>query len=75
MELLEREDALDALNRLLVRADEGRGSLVFISGEAGIGKSSLLRAFGAARQRGVRLLLGICDPLPTPRTRDMTDLR
>jgi DNA-binding CsgD family transcriptional regulator len=67
MELLEREDALDRLHRLLERARRRHGCLVFISGEAGIGKTSLLRAFSAALPPTIRVLVGMCDPLSTPR--------
>ncbi|MGH2617922.1 MAG: ATP-binding protein, partial [Thermomicrobiales bacterium] len=67
MELLERDHALDTLHRLLMRAGEGYGSLVFIGGEAGIGKTALVRAFGAALPAGSRVLTGMCDPLSTPR--------
>jgi predicted ATPase len=37
-----------------------------VGGEAGIGKSALVRAFCAAR-RETRVLWGVCDPLDTPR--------
>ena len=42
--LLERESELDALDRALAGAVEGRGSVVAIEGPAGIGKSSLVAA-------------------------------
>ncbi len=64
-ELLERSRELAALGECLqeVRA---HGSVVFVSGEAGVGKTALLRRFcdegGAAR-----ILSGGCDPLFTPR--------
>lgn len=43
--LLERETALAALARAWQGAASGSGRVVLIAGEAGIGKSSLLRAF------------------------------
>jgi DNA-binding CsgD family transcriptional regulator/tetratricopeptide (TPR) repeat protein len=63
--LLERDEPLAALSRALDLA-RNRGSLVAISGEAGIGKSSLLEAF--ARREGSRadFLWGGCDALKTP---------
>ena len=67
MDLLEREHQLAALDGLLsgVR-DRGRGRLVMLSGEAGAGKTSLVRAFGE-RHRSVPVLSGGCEPLFTPR--------
>ena len=47
---------------------DGTGSVVLISGEAGIGKTSLVRAFVVDRTDRVRVLLGACDDLVTPRT-------
>jgi DNA-binding CsgD family transcriptional regulator len=43
-DLLERESEVDALDRALAAAVEGRGSVVAIEGPPGIGKSSLVRA-------------------------------
>jgi DNA-binding CsgD family transcriptional regulator/tetratricopeptide (TPR) repeat protein len=64
--LLERERALALLDALLdaVRAD-GRGRLVLVAGEAGVGKTLLLRRF--CDEQDVRVLRGGCDPLFTPR--------
>jgi DNA-binding CsgD family transcriptional regulator/tetratricopeptide (TPR) repeat protein len=53
---------------VLARAAEGHGSTVLVSGEAGIGKSSLLEAFLAAPPRRFRSLVGRCEDLLTPRT-------
>src|SRR5689334_20055061 len=66
-ELLERFAALGALERALRAAGDGQGRVVLLTGEAGIGKSSVLRAFRAAIPRGVRVLVGGCDDLLTPR--------
>ena len=59
MVLLEREDLLDELGSL--RAEGGR--LVFVGGEAGVGKTALVRAF-AERVGGVRR--GSCENLAAP---------
>ncbi len=67
MRLLERDAALATLERLRAEAASEGGRLVFVEGEAGVGKTSLLRAFRAAVPEGVRTLLGSCDPLSTPR--------
>ena len=66
--LLEREETLAALEGLLaeVRA-AGSGRLVWVGGEAGVGKSALLRCFCGCQERPVRVLWGACDPLLTPR--------
>jgi DNA-binding CsgD family transcriptional regulator/tetratricopeptide (TPR) repeat protein len=45
MRLLERESQLGALQEYAVDARRGDGRLVLVSGEAGIGKSSLVEAF------------------------------
>ncbi len=65
MELLEREDALHALGDHMAAATAGRGGLVFLSGEAGVGKSVLLQRFCEAQGDGARVLMGSCDVLPS----------
>jgi class 3 adenylate cyclase len=65
---LERDDATSAVAESLgdvVRT--GRGGLVSVTGEAGVGKTSLLRRFCADQHEAARLLWGACDPLFTPR--------
>jgi DNA-binding CsgD family transcriptional regulator len=66
VELLERENALATLEEALADARSGRGRLVLVSGEAGIGKTALVRAF-CSRSAPARLLAGACDGLRTPR--------
>ncbi len=67
-ELLERDDAISALAESLgVVVRTRRGRLVSVTGEAGVGKTSLLRRFCAEQQDAPRLLWGVCDPLFTPR--------
>lgn len=67
MRLLERDAQLATLHRLHAEASAGGGGLVFIEGEAGVGKTSLLNSFRDSLPEGVRALLGSCDPLSTPR--------
>jgi DNA-binding CsgD family transcriptional regulator/tetratricopeptide (TPR) repeat protein len=63
--LLERDAPLAVLEEALASARAGRGRLVFLSGDAGIGKSALVRMF--LTQSGERILAGACDGLRTPR--------
>ncbi|HVC73269.1 MAG TPA: AAA family ATPase, partial [Mycobacteriales bacterium] len=68
MRLLERDAHLDALRAALERARRGRGSIVLVSGEAGIGKSSLLAEFADRAAGHARLFRGSCEDLVTART-------
>src|SRR5215210_2068055 len=65
--VLERAALVDALLEGVAAARAGHGGVVLVEGEAGIGKSSLLRAFLAALDRSVRTLVGGCDDLRTRR--------
>ncbi|MFT3907359.1 MAG: AAA family ATPase [Steroidobacteraceae bacterium] len=65
-QLLERDTLLAALAAAQTRAGAGEGALVFVSGEPGVGKTSLLEAF-ALRRNGGRVLWGNCEALATPR--------
>ncbi len=67
MLLLEREGALAALSAACAEAERGRGRLALVGGEAGAGKTSLVRAFVARGPAGRRVLIGACDSLSTPR--------
>jgi DNA-binding CsgD family transcriptional regulator/tetratricopeptide (TPR) repeat protein len=67
MRLLERDAPLAALQRLWAEASTEGGRLVFLEGEAGIGKTSLLDAFRSSLPATTRSYLGSCDPLSTPR--------
>ena len=63
MAILEREPLLAALTEQLAQTRLGRGRLILVSGEAGIGKTSLVNAFVAGLPRGTRVLRGGCDPV------------
>ena len=66
MQLLERESCLTDLSHWLKTATESSGCVALVSGEAGIGKTTLLQEF-ARRQTETRVLWGACDALFTPR--------
>ncbi|GIF49375.1 LuxR family transcriptional regulator [Asanoa ferruginea] len=66
MELLERSALLAELDEALA-ATAVRGRVVLVTGEAGIGKSTLVRGFTERHAADARFLLGACDPLLTPR--------
>jgi DNA-binding CsgD family transcriptional regulator len=65
MRLLERDAPLAILHGLQ-HESLAAGRLVFLEGEAGVGKTSLLRAFRDSLSPGVRYVFGACDPLSTP---------
>src|SRR6185437_3136204 len=65
--ILERDDELAVLGRAARDAGDGSGSVVLVSGEAGIGKSSLVEAIRGVLPAEGRLLVGYCDDLATPR--------
>ena len=59
--LLGREREMAALRAALASASRGRGRLVLLSGEAGIGKTRLADAFAVeARNHGARVAWGRC---------------
>jgi predicted ATPase len=66
MDLLERTQVLEELDGELAATAAG-GRVVLVAGEAGIGKSALVRRFTERHAAGTRVLAGACDPLLTPR--------
>jgi predicted ATPase len=63
--LLEREPEHAALAGDLDDVVAGRGRLVFIEGEAGVGKTALLRRFLRSQTKTSRVHEGACDRLFT----------
>jgi tetratricopeptide (TPR) repeat protein len=62
--LVDRTEEMDVLKEAIYKAVHGEGGLVFIHGEAGIGKTRLVRELGAyARSHGVQVLYGRCPAL------------
>jgi DNA-binding CsgD family transcriptional regulator/tetratricopeptide (TPR) repeat protein len=65
--LLEREAPLEHLLSVAGNAAAGQGSTVLLEGEAGSGKTSLVREFARRRGKNCRILLGWCEAVFTPR--------
>ena len=65
--ILEREPELVRLASAAREAADGAGSVVLVFGEAGIGKSSLVRAMPERLPGQARVLVGECDDLATRR--------
>jgi DNA-binding CsgD family transcriptional regulator/tetratricopeptide (TPR) repeat protein len=66
MELLERERHLKALDGWLRETAAGEGRLVFVGGEAGVGKTALVDEFRRVAHGRARVLWGSCDARCTP---------
>lgn len=65
--VVERDRELAVLDDRWASARHGAGSVVVVAGEAGIGKSTLIRAF-LDDLEAPRVLRGVCDDLSTRRT-------
>ena len=67
MELLERESYLNEMEKTFEELSGTNGFIVLISGEAGIGKTSLVENFVEKAGQKANVLWGACDALFTPR--------
>jgi DNA-binding CsgD family transcriptional regulator len=67
MELLERDKYFDDLADYYQLVSDGIGHTVFLTGEAGIGKTSLVNQFAKKIGHEAIILSGACDSLFTPR--------
>src|SRR5919202_1087820 len=65
--LLERAAELSMLAGCLEAVGRGsRGQVLLVGGEAGVGKTTLVRRFCEEHGQSARILWGACDPLFTP---------
>jgi DNA-binding CsgD family transcriptional regulator/tetratricopeptide (TPR) repeat protein len=67
MELLERDGPLATLVEAREAAGRGEGRVVFVTGEPGIGKTSLVGRFVRDLGSEARVFIGTCDDLSIPR--------
>ena len=65
MDLVDRDEPLQTLSTLLCTAARSGGQIALVAGEAGIGKTSLLKALAAGAGEAV-VWWGACDALQTP---------
>jgi len=64
--LLDRDRELDSMGNLLAEVGSSGGKVVLVRGEAGIGKSSLVRGFVERHADEARIHIGFCDDLLIP---------
>lgn len=67
MQLLERNNELELLSQIAEGVRSGKGKVVYVFGEAGIGKTSLTEYFTESLPDDFNILKGTCDDLLTPR--------
>ena len=67
MKLLEREKNIQVLENSFDNLSSGVGCVIAISGEAGIGKTSLVESFTENIKNKANVFWGACDSLYTPR--------
>ena len=66
MDIIERDQQLKGLADAWRQVKSGKGRIALISGEAGIGKTSLVERFVSEQARSTRVLWGACDALFSP---------
>src|SRR5512133_833641 len=67
MELLERDEPRAIMAAAFKQACDQEGTIVLVSGEAGIGKTAFVTDFVETQRSRTRIFWGTCDPLFTPR--------
>ncbi|HEU5167065.1 MAG TPA: AAA family ATPase [Chitinophagaceae bacterium] len=66
-DLIERAEFLNSLEMKFNSVAEGEGHCILLSGEAGIGKTSLIKVFCQDKKNDCKIYHGTCDALFTPR--------
>ena len=67
MALIERDVFMTSLQKHFANVAEGEGHCILLSGEAGIGKTALVKAFCKKQADDCSIYSGACDDLFTPR--------
>lgn len=67
MELVERAGFMATLETEFENVIDGEGRCILVTGEAGIGKTSLVKNFSARKKKMCKTYIGTCDALFTPR--------
>ena len=67
MQLIERDEFLASLQTHFEDISGGEGHCILVSGEAGIGKTALVKSFCKQQSGGCIIYQGACDDLFTPR--------
>jgi predicted ATPase len=67
MPLIERDVFLSSLQKHFENVAGGEGHCILVSGEAGIGKTALVKAFCKQQGNDCSIFQGACDSLFTPR--------
>lgn len=68
MALIERDESIASLQKHFENVEGGEGHCILLSGEAGIGKTALIKAFCKNQGGECSIYQGACDDLFTPRT-------
>ena len=66
MELIERAVFLDSLQSKFEHITAGEGHCILLGGEAGMGKTSLVKTFCRQQKNNCEIYYGSCDALFTP---------
>jgi tetratricopeptide (TPR) repeat protein len=67
MELVERANFMAILENEFENVIDGEGRCILLTGEAGIGKTSLVKNFSGRKKKMCKTYIGSCDALFTPR--------